>query len=627
MKQTHLVPRKSGNTYFFHFRNRIPKDLIQYFGGRRQFQISLKDVSSKETLLVSITLKQILKEIFQDIRDGMKELTLDDIKEILRIEVRKSILHSGHVSSGHKEIYDSMKKIESLENVYSREINMRKSLVNEPKEIRESVDKKLKSILESLGIEAKKDSSNYRKLRSTFIDLYLLRFKWIKDLMDESGRNEEDFKREVDEKLKMNLFPELEVPPSVQIQVGDQTLNPVIENLAPEPPQPYRVERPQNSLKSTPISKVINEFLSEKIDFELRSKSERDLKHSLGLLLEDFGDIPVGDLDIEKGTLFKSHIKNLPKNRKKYPELRDLSFHEVIQPNKKFERISTVTFNKHIGNLSSFMNWSVTHGYSYVNPFKGMKLRIKKHQREERDRFTEKDLKEIFNKGNFIHFTKVESGSHFHNYFVPLIGVFTGMRLNEICSLYLDNIIQKSGNHREKRWCFNISEEKHRPDKKLKTQSSRRIIPIHDTLIDLGLIELVELLKKRQVGRDRLFRELKYGENGYIRNITYFFGQYLKKLGIKSEDRKLDFHSFRHTLIDHLKQKGIDISFINEYVGHKQGNIDLDRYGKGYNPDILYNKCVSKIVFETSHTRLIDFKILRMNWDKIVPEKDWTGLV
>ena len=425
----------------------------------------------------------------------------------------------------------------------------------------------------------------------------------------------------------MNLFPELEVPPSVQVQVGDQILNPVIENLAPEPPQPYRVERPQNSLKSTPISKVINEFLSEKIDIELRSKSERDLKHSLGLLLEDFGDIPVGDLDIEKGTLFKSHIKNLPKNPKKYPELRDLSFHEVIQPNKKFERISNVTFNKHIGNLSSFMNWSVTHGYSYVNPFKGMKLRIKKHQREERDRFTEKDLKDFFNKGNFIHFTKVESGSHFHNYFVPLIGVFTGMRLNEICSLYLDNIIQKSGNHREKRWCFNISEEKHRPDKKLKTQSSRRIIPIHDTLIDLGLIELVELLKKRQVGRERLFRELKYGENGYIRNVTYFFSQYLKKLGIKSEDRKLDFHSFRHTLIDHLKQKGIDISFINEYVGHKQGNIDLDRYGKGYNPDILYNKCVSKIVFETSHTRTIDFKILRMNWDKIVPEKDWTGVV
>ncbi len=370
--------------------------MVQYFGGRRQFQISLKDVSSKETLLVSITIKQILKEIFQDIRDGMKKLTLDDIKEILRIEVRKSILHSGHVSSGHNEIYDSMKKIESLETVYSREINLRKSLVNEPKEIRESVDKKLKSILESLGIEVEKNSKNYRQLRTTFIDLYLLRFKWIKDLMDESGRTEKDFMREVDEKLRMNLFPELDIPPSVQIRVGDKILNPVIENISPEPPEPYRVERPLSSLQSKPLSKVIEEYLKDKGHIELRTKSERDIKHSLGMLVEDFGDIPIGTIDIEKGTLFKSHIKNLPKNRKKYPELRDLSFHEVIQPNKKFERISTVTFNKHIGNLSSFMNWSFTHGYCYVNPFKGMKLRIKKNQREERDRFSEKELKRNF---------------------------------------------------------------------------------------------------------------------------------------------------------------------------------------------------------------------------------------
>ena len=63
--------------------------------------------------------------------------------------------------------------------------------------------------------------------------------------MDESGRTEEDFMREVDEKLRMNLFPELDIPPSVQIRVGDKILNPVIENISPEPPKPYRVEKPQ----------------------------------------------------------------------------------------------------------------------------------------------------------------------------------------------------------------------------------------------------------------------------------------------------------------------------------------------------------------------------------------------
>ena len=41
-------------------------------------------------------------------------------------------------------------------------------------------------------------------------------------------------------------------------------------------------------------------------------------------------------------------------------------------------------------------------------------------------------------------------------------------------------------------------------------------------------------------------------------------------------------------------------------MGHSQGNIDLDRYGKGYNPDLIYNKCVKHLHFETSHARGIE---------------------
>ena len=115
MKQTHLVVRKSGNSFLFHFRNRIPKDLIQYFGGRRQFQISLNNVSSNETVLVARSLKSLVLRIFSEIREGMRELTLEDVKEILRTEVRKSILYSSHVSSGHDAINDSMRKVESIE--------------------------------------------------------------------------------------------------------------------------------------------------------------------------------------------------------------------------------------------------------------------------------------------------------------------------------------------------------------------------------------------------------------------------------------------------------------------------------------------------------------------------------
>ena len=71
-------------------------------------------------------------------------------------------------------------------------------------------------------------------------------------------------------------------------------------------------------------------------------------------------------------------------------------------------------------------------------------------------------------------------------------------------------------------------------------------------------------------------------------------------------------------MIDTLKQKGIEPHFINELVGQSQGNIALDRYGKGYNPDIIYNKCLKKLVYETSNARGIDFLALKVDWKKII---------
>ena len=610
MTYTHLVSKKSKSSIHFHFRSIIPKDLISYFNEKTVFQISLIGVRNCESLLLSLRLKRIVQQIYSDIRSGMKNLSLEDIKEILRIEVRKSILHSSHISEGHNEIYDSMRKIESREKIYSREINIRKSLLTNSNEVKESVDKKLQTILESLEITLDKQSLNYKKLRSSFIDLYLLRFKWIKDMMDESGRTDEDFRREVDEKLDMNLFPEL--VGQTQSQVQQVTVN-----------QEVHTDQKVSSLskhQSTSISVGIDKFISEK--YKLTSKSEMMMRTHIEMLIEEFGDISLGKLDRGMCVKFKDDIRKLPRNRSKIQQYRDLDFHEQVVLNvDEKDRISTTTVNNILGYVSSFMKWSVINGFVEVNFFEGMKLKKQIRQRDERDRFTEKEIKKIFQKHNYIEFTEVENHKY-SNYWTPLISVFSGMRLNEICSLYLDNIIQEKVNGRKKIWCFNILEESHRTDKHLKTLSSKRVVPIHDTLIDLGFIEFVELLKKRHTNRQRLFQELKYGEGSYIRNVSYFFNKkYLNLLGLKTD--KKNFHSIRHTVIDHLKQKLVDISFINELVVHHHGNIDLDRYGKGYTTDIIYNKCVKKINYETSHTRGIDFHSLKMDWKKIILNRVW----
>ena len=436
-----------------------------------------------------------------------------------------------------------------------------------------------------------------------------MRTSWIKELIRNTGRSDDDFRREVDEKLNMNLFPELigtPQSPVESVQVNKQITTDQGGSLS--------------ELQSTPISVGIDKFIDEKT--KLTRKSEWEQRNSLGMLINDFGDIPLGKLTREMGTKFKEHIRKLPKNKTKIPKYRDKDFHELVGMNvEEKDRISTITVNKHLGYVSSFMEWGKIHGFVDINVFKGMKLKIGIRPRDQRDRFTEKEIKQIFDKHIYIEHTNIEKG-RWELYWSPLISLFSGLRLNEICSLYLDNIRQIEGNKRNKRWCIDILEEPDRPDKHLKTLSSRRIVPIHDTLLDLGLIEFVEIMNKKQPTRQRLFQELKYGEQSYVRNVSRFFNErYLPKLGLKTD--KKNFHSIRHSVIDHLKQKGVEVSLINDLVGHHSGNIDLDRYGKGYNPDILYNKCVKKILYQTSNMRGIDFRILRMDWKKLILHREW----
>ena len=601
MKHPHLSPRKSGKKTYFHFRVRIPLDLISTFGGRKEFQISLKDVRNGETLMVSVSLQTLIAQLFNDIRKGMNTLTLEDIREILKVEVRMSIKHSHRVHLGTNK-YDPEKVESSLNFVSSREEKMKQKLKDDLKTYEGMLDEKLEKILLSLDIEYDNNSINYQRLRRHFIDLYLLRFEFIRNLINETGRTDDDFRLEVEEKLKVELFPELKLH-----------LTPVIENYAPEPTQPYQVEKPLTSHQLTPLSVGIKNYIDEKGD--IRPVSFLEITHSLNLMIEEWDDIPIGSLTREMTTKFKSHIIQLPKNRNKLPEYKDKDFHQLVEMNVK-DTISTTTVNKHFTWCSSFYDWSINHGYSNINPFKGLKIKRKIRPRDERDRFTELELKKIFGKETYIHFTNIEKGKY-ELYWTPLIGVFSGLRLGEITSLYLDNIREIKGSHRENRWCFDILEEPNRPDKHLKTLSSRRIVPIHEIILDLGFLHFIDLIKKKDPKRKRLFQELKYHSGNYNQNVSRWFNtKYLPSLGLKTKEK--NFHSLRHCVADTLKQKGVEPHFINELLGHSSGNIDLERYGKGYNPDIIFNKCVKKIAYQTSHTRYIDFLSLKVDWNKII---------
>ena len=116
--------------------------------------------------------------------------------------MRKQIKHTQHYYLG-TNVFDEEQTIQSLEIVSSRETKMKEELYGENiKNYEKELDKKLEGILTSLDIEIKTNSINYKNLRRQFIQLYLLRFYWIRSLIKETGNvDEDDFRREVDTKF------------------------------------------------------------------------------------------------------------------------------------------------------------------------------------------------------------------------------------------------------------------------------------------------------------------------------------------------------------------------------------------------------------------------------------------
>ena len=78
----------------------------------------------------------------------------------------------------------------------------------------------------------------------------------------------------------------------------------------------------------------------------------------------------------------------------------------------------------------------------------------------------------------------------------------------------------------------------------------------------------------------RLFPELKSRRDGYGQTVSKWFRRYRQRCGITGS-RKV-FHSFRHTVINHLKQAGYPKERIAALVGHEVGSMTVGRYGKAF---------------------------------------------
>jgi integrase len=161
-------------------------------------------------------------------------------------------------------------------------------------------------------------------------------------------------------------------------------------------------------------------------------------------------------------------------------------------------------------------------------------------------------------------------------FWVPLICLFSGMRLNEACQLQTADIETVDGLH-----LFHLTARG--SEQRLKTKAAQRRIPIHPDLLKIGLLQHVE--QQRTMGNARLFPELPISKLGYHSDpFSKWFARFLTKRGIT--DPGVVGHSFRHSFRDRMRAAQVPED-IADALGGWAGGGEGRAYGAGYNAEVL----------------------------------------
>ena len=604
--QLHLSRGTKPYHYYF-FRCIIPKDLKGILG-KSQIRLSLKSSDYCHSKIVANTLYFVAQNIFEELRTGsMKDITLDDVKEILRIEVRKSLLHIHHYQYG-TNVFDEDKLNESISKSDKEEERLRDKLQKDYKGTIELIENEVDKILITQELEPNKKNVEYKGLVRRWIELKLMRQDWKRDLLNESDKNDEDFRNEIENKWKLGLW-----------ETGKKVeLKPIIDNYIPEPIQPYLVksnsiEVKYNKVESLP-SPLFSEIIPKHLELMRRNKRReqtiKETEQTYEDVIELIGDKPISEYTNLDGRDYRTSIISLPKNRKKIKKYRNFNLNELLKMDVQEEdRLSGDTQTKLISRMTSLWNFLIDEYPEYVtqNVFKKKSVTIStKKAKDKRESFTDEDIKTIFHHKNFlpsIFETNANQVIKYPYYWIPILAILMGARLEEICQMRVTDIKKVSGI-----WIYRIREEGDYGSEvtKVKNPYSERDIPLHSELVDtLGFVNYVKHIKK--LGKERTFWELPKRGNVYHKNVGKFFNQkYLVKIGLKKKGKS--FHSFRHSVETQLANANVNGRYIDFLQGHSQKGIGGSVYMKGIKPEVLLKDCVEKLVWD------VDWKKLKVKW-------------
>lgn len=331
----------------------------------------------------------------------------------------------------------------------------------------------------------------------------------------------------------------------------------------------------------------------------METKTAEEYEASFSLLIQILQNVEIESITHAKARKVKETLLALPAHHTK-----GIYAGKTIKQILKMEidktmAITTVNTNC-IQCYISLFRWAVNTGFCSTNPFAGLKVRgSKKKAVDGKEPFTSTDLNTIISHPDF----KTYDDSYSWKFWTVLLAIYTGARVTEIAQLRPCDVYPDDNGV----WVMNITEEAG----SVKNITSNRIIPIHPDLTDMvenGFDLILYFHECEQRKQDKLFPELyttanaKKGGKVGDKVSKWFNNTYLKKIGLKPTERKLSFHSFRHSFIDYFKKLEVPETKVKQLTGHSHSSTTFGTYGSEYNSKDLYD-LICKLEFDISSLR------------------------
>jgi len=278
-----------------------------------------------------------------------------------------------------------------------------------------------------------------------------------------------------------------------------------------------------------------------------------DYSRAVNRYITDMGDMPIAAIQ-------PSHIHKFATN--------------LIQPeNANVKPLATSSTRLLLARLSSVLTFSVDSGLIETNPVSTSRIHKRlgsgkpKRRLDDNRGYTWSELVTLFSHAEFQRLRTAEGRPGNAVFWIPLIAAYTGGRREELAQLYVEDIHQHEGNS----WFIRVIDD--RPDKSVKTDSSRREIPVHPDLIALGLLTLVQ---GREPGT-RVFPQLVKVSDGFAGIVSKSWRPITQRCGVYQSGRN-PLHAFRHSFKTLAREHGIPKEVSDWITGHASGHIG-DGYG------------------------------------------------